>query len=247
MSNKIIKGLIVTSMLATLTNADFLGAQIGYSAWNAKTTGDIRKGGDSISLENDLGLVSQTNGFYYASFDHPLPFIPNIKLQQTNYSTNGNSTISKNLTFAGTTYNINDTLKTDLTLNQTDLTMYYRILDNWINIDLGLTIKNVDGNLKIKTTLKNSDESFDFVVPLVYSKLQLDLPFSGLSTEAEINFISYAGNTFSDIKAGLLYEFDSGIGINLGYRSEKLTIDDINDVYGTINNHGAYAGVFYHF
>ena len=66
---KIILSSTVALMIATSLNADFLGAEIGTALWNTKVDGNIKKGGDNIDLQKDLGYGnSQTNNFFYASF-----------------------------------------------------------------------------------------------------------------------------------------------------------------------------------
>ncbi|MEA2018146.1 MAG: TIGR04219 family outer membrane beta-barrel protein [Campylobacterota bacterium] len=248
MLKKIITSLVATTLLSTTVYADFLGVEVGYGVWNAKTTGDIRKGTDNIDFEDDLGFGSnKSNGFFYVLFDHPLPLIPNIKLQQTNFSTKADGKMSKNATFAGETFGLNDDVLTYLKLNQTDLVLYYRLLDNWLNLDTGLMIKSIDGNINIKSTSANANESFDVIIPMLHVRGQLDLPFSGLSAEAEINYIKYMGNNLSDVKVGVKYEFNSGFGLSAGYKAQKLEIDDINDIYGAVNNSGIYTGLYYHF
>ena len=49
------------------------------------------------------------------------------------------------------------------------------------------------------------------------------------------------------MKAGVVYETTFGLGATLGIRQEKLTLDDIDGVYGDVNIEGIYAGVFFHF
>ncbi len=248
MIKRITSSLVVATLLSTAVNADFLGAEVGFGSWNAKTTGDIKKGTNSIDFEDDLGFGDDsTNNYFYVLFDHPIPMLPNIKLQQTNFSTTANGKMTKSTTFANKTFSVSDNVSTDLKLNQTDLVLYYRLLDNWVNLDAGLMVKSIEGNIDIKSTLAHADESFDVIIPMLHVRGQFDMPFSGLSAEVEINYITYSGNSFSDVSAGVKYEFSSGIGLNTGYKAQKLELDDIDDIYGTINNSGIYAGLFYHF
>lgn len=241
---KIVLSTTVALMMSTSLSADFLGAEAGVALWNTKVDGNIRKGGTAIDFQKDLGYGnSQTNNFFYASFDHPIPLLPNIKVQQTNFSDEGKGSLNK--TFAGVTFGGNVT--SELTLKQTDIIPYWRILDNWINFDIGLNIRNIAGNIKITGVGQKADEDFSVILPMAYAKARFDLPFSGLSVEADGSYIGFDGSSVTDIKGGVVYETPFGLGATLGYRKQNITLDDIDSTYGDINAKGIYGGVFYHF
>jgi outer membrane protein len=241
---KIVLSSAVALMMSTSLSADFLGAEAGVAFWNTKVDGNIRKGTDTIDLQKNLGYGnSQSNNFFYASFDHPIPLLPNIKVQQTNFSDSGAGNLSA--TFAGQTFN--SAVTSELTLKQTDIIPYWRILDNWVNFDIGLNIRNIAGNIKIDSTLKHVDEDFNVILPMAYAKARFDLPFSGLSVEADGSYIGFDGSSVTDIKGGVVYETPFGLGATLGYRKQNITLDDIDNTYGDINAKGIYGGVFFHF
>jgi outer membrane protein len=245
---KILLGVATAFFLNTSVSADMLGAEAGYVVWNPTLTGSIKKGGDSLDFEKDLGYGStEANSFMWAYVDHPIPLLPNIKLQKTNYTDSAEGIVTKNLTFAGESFVIADKVKSELTLNQLDTIAYWRILDNWVNFDIGLNIKTIDGQIKLDTTTKHVNESFDIAVPMLYTKARFDLPFSGLSVEADMSYVSYVGNKFSDMKAGVVYETTFGLGATAGLRKLNLTLDDVDGIYGDINIEGMYAGLFFHF
>jgi outer membrane protein len=241
---KIVLSSVVALMMSTSLSADFLGAEAGVAFWNTKVDGNIKKGVDSIDFQKDLGYGnSQTNNFFYASFDHPIPLLPNIKVQQTNFSDEGKGSLSK--TFAGVTFGGNVT--SELTLKQTDIIPYWRILDNWVNFDIGINIRNIAGNIKITGVGQKADEDFSVILPMAYAKARFDLPFSGLSVEADGSYIGFDGSSVTDIKGGVVYETPFGLGATLGYRKQNMTLDDIDSTYGDINAKGIYGGVFFHF
>jgi len=245
---KIILSSVCASLLAISAQADFLGAEAGIATWSSSLTGSM-KGGSStdsnIDVESDLGYGSKaTNSFFWAYLDHPVPLLPNIKIQQTNYTDSASKV--KSVTFDGTTYN--GTVSSELTLDQTDIIAYWRILDNWVNLDLGFNLKTINGNIKLSATgSSDTDKDFSATVPMLYAKGRFDLPFTGLSAEADMSYISYSGNKFSDFKAGVVYQTSYGLGATAGLRTENLTIDDIDDFNADLTISGAYLGVFYHF
>jgi outer membrane protein len=228
-------------LLGTTLSADTAGAEIGYSLWSSKLTGNIQGGGatdDNINLDSDLGHGdTETNGFYWLVVEHPVPLLPNLKLQKTTFEST--ATAKNGVTFEGT----NHTTGTDskITLNQVDVTMYWSPSDNWVNFDLGLNLKQIKGTVDISTSKK-----VDVLVPMLYAKGRFDMPFSGLSLEGDINYISYSDSSLSDIKFGFLYETDFGLGANLGYRIQNTKFDD-NSVDVDISTKGLYCGLYYHF
>jgi outer membrane protein len=245
---KIILSTLLASTLAVSVNADFLGAEAGYALWQSGLTGNIQNGTDTVDFEKDLGFTSSAdNSFIWAYVDHPFPFLPNLKIQKTNYSDSATGTLNRNFSFAKTDLVISENATSEFTLDQTDVILYWRLLDNWVNLDIGFGLKNLNGNMKIDTTRKHIDEDFSVAIPLGYAKARFDLPFSGISVETDISTISYNGNKFSDIKTAVVYETFYGLGATAGYRAESVTLDDINDITVDIEVSGMYVGVFYHF
>jgi len=243
---KIVLSTIAILSLSTTIHADTIGAEVGYAAWNAELSGNLQKGLGNLDFKQDLGYGDKTtNSSIWAYIDHPLPIIPNFKIQKTNYSDDSSGTITKNVTFDNQNFTLNDSVKSSIDLNQIDLIPYWRILDNWVNFDIGLNFKVIDGDISINSSTANAD--FSVVLPMLYTKARFDLPLTGLSVEADISYVSYDGNKFSDIKAGIVYETEIGLGATAGYKQQKITLDDIDDLYGELNIKGIYAGLFYHF
>jgi outer membrane protein len=248
MKNRLLTIGLLSLASLTQVSADFIGFEAGAGYWNAKTTGSFQKGTTSIDLEKDLGYGSNngTNTFY-ALFEHPLPLIPNFKIQHTQLDESSSSTVSRSLNFKGTNYAASTQVNSSYDLTQTDFIAYYEILDNWINLDLGLNIKYLDGSVELNSIAANTREDFSVYIPMGYAKAQVDLPFTGFSVESDLSYIAYSSNHFYDAKIGVQYETSMGLGAELGYRQLQLKIDDLDDFSGDITTKGVYASLFYHF
>lgn len=239
----------ITATAASFANADtVLGVYAGYGSWDSSFDG--KTGEPSITLK-DLGVKDQKNNFFYIALEHPIPILPNIRLAHTEISSAQTATINKTFTFDGTVYPINDTIKSEFDLTHTDATLYYEILDNWVNLDLGLTARQFDGFVyaqSTKVTTRNKKEKIDQTLPMLYGKVQFDLPFSGLSAGIEGNYVSYSGDKVSDYSAKISYLFDSvlDIGLEAGYRKLSLTVDE-DDLQANVDLKGPYAAVIAHF
>lgn len=239
--------LSLSAIFALSSNADTIGFEAGAAYWGAKTSGNIEYKGDSIDLEKDLGYGDTNTNFMWASFEHPVPIIPNLKIQHTTVDEDSTSTLSRNFEFDGTTYNASTLVNSTIQLNQTDFILYYELLDNWVNFDFGINGKYLDTKVAISDSTNSSSKSLSYVIPMVYAKAKFDLPLSGLSVESDISYIGYDSSKFYDLKGGVSYETSFGLGATVGYRYEKLELDDISDVYSDIEISGIYGGLFYHF
>ena len=244
---------LLAAIAATATsfaNADtVLGVYAGYGSWDASYDGNTGEP-NSISLK-ELGVKDHKNAYYYIALEHPVPIIPNIRLAHTDISSKQTAKIGRSFTYDGVTYSAQDTVKSEFDLTHTDATLYYEILDNWVNLDLGLTGRLFDGSVyAISTTdpTRNKKVKVDQTLPMLYGKAQFDLPFSGLSVGVEGNYVSYSGDKVTDYSAKISYLFDSvlDVGLEAGYRKLSLTVDE-DDLKAKVDIKGPYAAVIAHF
>lgn len=245
----IISGIAACTLSMTAV-ADTLGFEVGAYGWQQKFSGTVSSGSASlVDVEDNLGYDDETNNVFYAVFEHPVPVLPNIRVQQTDLdlSANGNGPFL----FSGTPYV--GSVNSSINLSHTDFTLYYEILDNWVSLDVGLTARYIsDGEVQITSTQVGptfgQTESFDAdgVLPLLYLSARIDLPLTGLYVGADINGLGVNDDSIIDYRVNLGYESTIGLGVEAGFRSFELDYDDSDDkVDLTID--GAYAGIFYHF
>ncbi|MCB1582882.1 MAG: TIGR04219 family outer membrane beta-barrel protein [Marinicella sp.] len=232
--------LLFTALLNNITtaNADtILGIYAGYNYWQHDLADDVNTNSEDRSK-------SETGNVFYLALEHPVPFIPNVKLQQNDIKGRVNGIlegigIDGNLTIINTT--------TSIDLSHTEAMLYYEILDNWINLDLGLAVKQFDGNAPFYNNGSNAGHGdLDSTIALLYGKGQVDLPFTGLSVYSSIETLSLGDDDVTDIELGLNYESKSGLGGVIGYRS--LTTDwKQNSLRAEADTEGFFLGLNYHF
>lgn len=242
--------------LPTVASADTIGLFVGAGTFNPEFSGTFKNSDTSdnvgeIDLEDDLDLDDDSATFFYIAIEHPIPVLPNIRLARTDMEQEGSTTLEDAIEFDGKDYAAD--IESTIDLSHTDVTLYYELLDNWVNLDLGLTVRQFDGKLEITGTETNSGqtetakEDVDFPVPMLYAKAQFDLPFSGLYASVDGNFIGYGGNTFFDATGKIGYETSVGFGVEAGLRSITLEIDDEEDVEADMDFSGMYLAAHYHF
>jgi outer membrane protein len=221
------------------------GIYAGAGSWEAELDGEV---GDPAVSMSDLGTKKENNTYFYIALEHPVPLVPNIKLQQNDINSKQRSTIERTFELDGTEFTAGTEVESDLDLSYTDAVLYYEILDNWFNLDIGATARFYSGHLEAESNMESENVDVDVVVPLIYGKAQFDLPFSGLSAGIEGNYVSYSDSSLADYSAKVSYLFDSvlDLGVEVGYRAVTMTIDE-DDIQTDIELSGPYAAAIFHF
>lgn len=243
---------LLGSMCLSSAQADtLLGVYFGGQAWNMDTEGGFS---NTTSLTN-FDFDTETKGSFYVALEHPIPLVPNIKVRRTDMDSGGNVTLTSSFTFGDQLFTSQSDLLTDVDVSNTDVILYYELFDNdLVSFDFGLNGKYVDGSLfvqDVNDTSISALEEFSGVVPMVYSRLAVGLPFTGWGIYAEGSFLSIDDHTLSDYQAAITYEFVDNLAVDmsveLGYRAVTLELEDLDDIYSDLEFSGVYAGLEIHF
>ncbi len=252
---KIVTSFIAATMLTTVANADFLRVEMGAGGWSQTPSGYITRTDNDGALSLNGTYTSNENKstqmYIWALIKHPVPIIPNLRLEYVNLDDDGIITGSVNgITVSGLG------AKATIKANQYDVVPYYNIIDNtfWITLDLGLDIRyiqsdtNVVDNLGAGATLYNGSDSA--VIPLLYARGRVQIPATGLGLESDIKYITDGDSTVYDFRAKIDYTFDFfpvvQPGVEVGYRAQKYDIVDGNNK-AKLDYKGVYAGVMLRF
>jgi len=211
--------------------------------------------GTSADLENSLHWSDAQDIIFKAYLEHPLPFLPNAKIAFSNLSHDGQGAVT-DFTWgaiqipAGKFINID----TSLDLKMYDLTLYYELLDNWVEIDTGVTLRYFSGNISVNTLVTffpiSASESTDFdaFIPMLYGKTRFNIPSTDISLQLEANAISYQDTTFYDYELSARYILAMGLGLEGGYKSIHLDSEDLTDgLVVDMDFSGFYASVVWDF
>lgn len=244
----------IASLLTASVQADtLLGLYIGGHMWANQAEGSF---GEGASNQATFDFKDKNQGSFFVALEHPIPFIPNFKIASTTLDTAGSATITGDFTFDGNTYSSSSALETTFDASFVDYTFYYELLDNdLLTFDIGLTARDLESQINvtgdISGTPTSSDLSVSGIVPLVYVNTIIGLPFTGFNIFAEANFLSFDDNTLYDYQVGVSYEVLDNLAVDLdvtfGYRSLKLELDDIDDLYSDLTFDGVFVGATVHF
>ena len=236
---------ITLATIPGIASADTIfGIYAGVGSWQSEFSGTFNTfTAANINVENDLGIDDGSNNVLWVALEHPLPLIPNIKLKSTDIEISGEKTLSSSINFNNVPLNSGDSVTTELDLTHTDATFYYEILDNWISIDVGFTLRQFDGSLMLTGT---DSITIDETIPLGYVMGKFELPFSGFYAGFEANAIGIGDNNVTDITATLGYESSLRIGAELGYRVINVTLEDAANLDTDLDISGIYIAATLH-
>jgi len=242
------KTLAIMALATSFSMADFIGGELNVGYYKHAPSGTVQYLGTPIDIENDLKWKEEGDIFLKAYFEHPLPILPNIKVGYTEFGHSGSNLLGQSFRFGNTNYAMGVDTQSTFDLKMYDLTLYYELLDNWINIDAGLNVKYMDGKITVKSNTGLSDETdFQVPVPMLYAKARFDVPTTDLSFQAEGNYVTYDGNTLYDVEAGVRYTLALGLGVEAGYKTMKLKLDDVDDLSVDSDFSGVYGKLVWDF
>ncbi len=253
------RSLLLTTLLAASlplsAHADTLGVFVGGALWTQEPSGqfaDSDLGSNCtltcIDMQSDLGLEEEDSEMYWVALEHPIPILPNIRLEKTDLQGSGVNTLSRDIAFDGEVFTANTTITSDFDLSHTDYVLYYELLDNWFSLDLGINVKQFDGGVSIDSTGQSASETLDEPIPLLYVAGKIEVPATGLWFGVQGSGASTGDSEVTDYRLQVGYTFGFGLGIEVAKRTFTVDIDPADaDVYGDMEFDGTYASITFHF
>ena len=248
------KPLLLSLTLAApfSANADILSLSVGGGAWNETPDGNYQTtniGDDEVNVTDNLFWDKESQGYIFATLEHPIPMLPNIKIAHTKIEHDGSGDVSlSSLNFKFDGIDFNGNITNDISIESLDLYAYYEILDNVVSLDLGLNIRNLKIAYNIKETTSSAavSDSVSATLPMLYAMVGAT-PWPGLTISGELSYIAYSGNSISDFTAKVAYTTDYFVGLELGYRKQTYELDDISDTDADLSFDGVFAGAYLKF
>jgi len=250
--NKLLVTLFAGIVCSATLFADFARVEMGAGAWQNTPKGFSSYTSSGITYYDVSTEKEETNPYVWLLIKHPIPVVPNLRLEYVDITTKGLA----NGTFKNfTAVNAN----TQLDLTQYDIIPYYNILDNtaWITLDLGLDIKLLDTSYQADgVTINGVTTSYNdttmLPIPLVYTRVRFEIPGTNIGLEGDAKYISYSDSTIYDVRVKVDYTLDFipviQPAVEIGYRKQKYDIDE-DDLDAKLNMEfsGVYAGMMLRF
>jgi outer membrane protein len=251
---KVVTTILSTALLATIASADFTRVEMGAGVWEQTPKGDLSYTDGGADGSNIFDEKQKNNAYVWMLVKHPIPVLPNLRLEYVNIDSTGIATGTFE-DFTATT-----PAATSLKMKQFDIIPYYNILDNtaWITLDLGLDVKvvSLDYQAKDVTVIGSTETTYSdtqtIAIPLAYLRARVEIPATDVGFEADVKYVTYDGSSVSDIRAKVDYtlSFIPTIqpALEVGYRVQKIDISS-TQVKSTMNVDfsGVYAGLMLRF
>jgi len=237
----------VIAAVPGLAAADTLSFTIGGGVWNETPEGGINKVSDVslVDVKNDLFWTEESQGYLFATLEHPVPILPNVRLMYTSLDHSGSGDTNLGFDFEGIGFS--GIVANEFTVEQTDLLFYYEVLDNVVSLDLGLNVRLLDITYKVADENENNTSgSVSGPVPMIYG-LVGGSPWPGVLLSAEGNYMTLSGSTISDFNVKISYTTDFFVGFEAGYRTQTIELDDVDDTNANLDFKGPFIGAYLKF
>ena len=250
---KILTTLVCGAILATTVSADIARFEMGGGVWNQTPEGFLSYTDAGATGKYTSNKKEDGSAYLWMLIKHPIPIVPNLRLEYTNIKDKGVVT--------GTFKDFDAPTDTtgSLELTQYDVIPYYNILDNtmWTTLDIGIDLKVQETNYQAKGVTidsvinQNYDDSETVVIPMVYARVRVELPLN-IGVEADGKYVTYDGSTIYDVRAKVDYTFDFvpvvQPAIEVGYRVQKFDVTSDDDkTKMDMEFSGVYAGLMLRF
>lgn len=254
---------LFTLLTLNTAYADITGGEISLGAYSHSPSGTASytlpyiHTQSTADLEETFGWETEYDIMFKAYIEHPVPLIPNVRLAYTpiNYSGTG---FGKDFNWGE--LNINGAIDTELSMSMTDLTAYYELLDSDVELDVGLTLRYLSGNIDViphasvntavvhVNAALSESVSLDSFAPMLYAKVRVNVPGTDISLQLEGNGLGYGDTLFYDYELGARYTFGFGLGIEGGYKMLHLDSEDLTDGLDiNLESSGFYTSVIWDF
>jgi len=239
----------ILTLFSFSANADLLSLEVGTGQWDHKASGQFQYvvggAGDNLNLESDLGLQDEEEGYTYAIFRHAVPLIPNIKIMTTSLMHEGNNA-TPTFFFGGVDYSGAGAVNTKMVLDHTDITAFWNLLDTGFTFDLGLTARQVDGEVSVDNGVIKTSSLVDGTIPMLYAGISIS-PIDSLRLSFEANYLGSGDTAITDTIAKITYVTAFNLGIEAGVRDMSIELDDQDGNFSNMDFSGTFVGLSFKF
>lgn len=233
---KILKiALVAASVLSLPAQADLLYgvyAEAGVAFQKTDSVSDAQQ--NSVVGERD----SDVSPFLNIKLEHPVPLIPNFRfyLDSFDYSANSKDPVTSAVDFSS---------------NEKVGTLYYEILDNYLSVDLGISVRQIETELSFAAAEQVVSDDYTIVIPTAYATAEFAIPTTSFALAVEYEGLSLDSNDYRLLKAYVSYELADLVAADLvfklGVMSRDVRLTDLGGIDFNYNTDAVFSSVQVHF
>ena len=204
----------------------------GAFSWDSELEGTMASGSEPVDLDDELGFGYARQSGALLQLEHSASLLPNVRLRYLALRANSNAQPARTLQFSGDSFAAGQTLHSDLDLAVLDGTLYFAIpRDDDLRLDVGLTVRSLDGEMVLESASQQAQQSIDDVLPQLH--LAARYPFRLISDNAYVgadaNGIVLGQDKLADftLKAG--WRSDFLFGLEVGFNQMFVKLDENSD------------------
>ena len=240
MQKTIVSSLVYALIsLSTVNAVPLFDGEVEVGVTQQKPEGWLSYKGDVVDLREDLGFDDKFKPFVKAKLEHPIPILPNIYIEYIPMDFEGDRITTfrfDDITYVGNVH-------TEVKIDHYDLGLYYNIpmvsmmTSGVFDAEAGIIIRLIDFEAKVTDGVRSSTADFVAPIPLLYGSITIN-PIDFVSVVGEGKGVKYNESYYYEFSGEVRISPFSAIVmkpfIALGYRIERLKIEDVENVYSDI-------------
>ena len=224
------------------------GVYAGAGGWHQDSDGHLTASGTQVDTKEDLALGDGNDNMFWLAVEHPLPFLPNVRLQQTSTDLAGRTELIRPIVLDNVSFGPPGIIESGFEFKVQDAILYYNVIDGeTLSLDAGLAVRRVDGSAFINSGTRFAEIEFDGTVPMLYARGEWDV-LGGFWFGVGGEYIEYKGDSYIDVDGAFGWQSAWGIGAEIGYRYMRMKVEELGDIdTARLMVEGPYAALNYRF
>ncbi|MCX6060961.1 MAG: TIGR04219 family outer membrane beta-barrel protein [Campylobacterales bacterium] len=202
------------------------GAEADY--YSPTVSGNFSYTGNGTTTDTYFSDDTQSSYQLSAYLEHPLPMLPNLRIDYT-----------PETTFSGADSIIGTN---NVSFKQLDGTLYYELLDNVVDLDVGVTFKAIDGKIE-----GSANQDFNVLIPMLYLSTGIKIPVLPIHVVGDVKYVGYNGDSVIDARVKAMWDIFAGLQAQAGLRYESMKIDNRENINANVTFKGPFIGLGYAF
>ncbi len=235
---KLLKMMLLGAFTLSLpAKADLLYGVYAEAGASFQKTDSVSNGsGSSVSLKGERD--SEVSPFLNIRVEHPVPLIPNFRFYFDSFD------------YSADLKNSNMGL-VDFSSKEQVGTLYYEILDNYVSLDLGLSVRQIKTELALTGGAQSNSDDFSVVIPTVYASAEFAVPTTSFTFGAEYEGLSFDDHDYRLMRAYLAYELvdlvAADVALKVGVMSRDVVLGDLAGIDFNYQTDAVFSSIQVHF